>query len=226
MFSYNKANQRSNLTVKPLTATRLLDQVCERLRYMHYSLQTEKTYVYWVKFFVKWHGRNGTMRHPKTMGRVEVEAFLTMLATERRSSTSTNRQALSALLFLYKEVLGQELPWLQEIGRPVPTKRIPCVLTRDEVQRILSLMQAETGLLARLLYGTGMRRNEALSLRVKDVDFERHAIVVREAKGGKDRVVMLPTALVQPLCEQLSRARTLWAADRAAEREGVLCPTL
>jgi site-specific recombinase XerD len=158
---------------KPPTAAWV--QVRERLRYTH-----------WIKFFVRWHGRAGKMRHPKEMGRNEVEAFLTMLATERRASTSTHRQVLSALLYLYKEVLGQELPWLQEIGRPVPTKRIPSVLTRQEVQSVLSLMDDETSLLARLLYGTGVRRDEALSLRVKDLDFERHAIVVREAKGGKD----------------------------------------
>lgn len=95
---------------------------------MHYSLQTEKSYVYWIKFFVRWHGRLGTMRHPREMGQLEVEAFLTMLATERRVSTSTHRQALSALLYLYKEVIRPDLPWLQEIGRPVPTKRIPSVL--------------------------------------------------------------------------------------------------
>ena len=146
---------------------------------MHYSLQTEKSYVYWIKFFVRWHGRFGTMRHPREMGQLEVEAFLTMLVTERRVSTSTHRQALSALLYLYKEVAVQDLPWLQEIGRPVPTKRIPSVLTRDEMQAILTLMTGETGLLARLLYGTGMRRNETLTLRVKDIDFDRHAIVVR-----------------------------------------------
>lgn len=188
---------------------------------MHYSLQTEKSYVYWIKSFVRWHGRLGTMRHPREMGQLEVEAFLTMLATERRVSTSTHRQALSALLFLYKEVIRQDLPWLQEIGHPVPTKRIPSVLTREEKQAILTLMTGETGLLARLLYGTGMRRNETLTLRVKDIDFDRHAIVVREAKGGKDRVVTMPQTLVQPLREQLARSRALWAADRAAERAGV-----
>lgn len=224
MYSYNNNPKHSKPSGPPLVATRLLDQVRERLRYMHYSLQTEKSYVYWIKFFVRWHGRTGTMRHPREMGRSEVEAFLTMLASERRVSTSTHRQALSALLYLYKEVVGQDLPWLQEIGRPVPTKRIPSVLTREEMQAILTLMAGETGLLARLLYGTGMRRNETLTLRVKDIDFDRHAIVVREAKGGKDRVVMLPQTLVQPLRDQLARSRALWAADRAAERAGVAMP--
>ena len=214
MYSYINTRKHSKPSGPPLVATRLLDQVRERLRYMHYSLQTEKSYVYWIKFFVRWHGRSGAMRHPREMGQSEVEAFLTILAAERRVSTSTHRQALSALLYLYKEVVGEDLPWLQEIGRPVPTKRIPSVLTREEMQAILTLMTGETGLLARLLYGTGMRRNETLTLRVKDIDFDRHAIVVREAKGGKDRVVMLPQTLVQPLHEQLARSRALWAADR------------
>jgi site-specific recombinase XerD len=119
----------------PLRATRLLDQVRERLRYMHYSLRTEQTYVYWIRWFIRYSG----LRHPKDMGRPEVEAFLTMLATERKVAASTHRQALSALLYLYKEVLAQELPWLQEIGRPMTAKRIPSVLTREEVQRMLAL---------------------------------------------------------------------------------------
>lgn len=224
MYSYNANPKHSSGGAPPLVSLRLLDQVRERLRYMHYSLQTEKTYVYWIRYFVRWHGREGKMRHPKEMGRTEVEAFLTMLATQRKASTSTHRQALSALLYLYKEVLGQELPWMQEIGRPIPTKRIPSVLTKQEVQAILTLMTGETGLLARLLYGTGMRRNEALSLRVKDLDFDRKAIVIREAKGAKDRVVMLPTTLIEPLREQLARSRALWTADRAAQRAGVFMP--
>ncbi len=224
MYRYNNSANRSKTPAPPLVSGRLLDQVRERLRYMHYSLQTEKSYVYWIKFFVLWQGRAGKMRHPREMGQKEVEAFLTMLATERRVSVSTHRQALSALLYLYKEVLSQDLPWLGEIGRPVPTKRIPSVLTKDEIQRVLSLMAGETGLLARLLYGTGMRRNEVLTLRVKDLDFDRQAIVVREAKGGKDRVVMLPRSLVEPLRGQLARAKVFWAADRAAGRAGVAMP--
>jgi integrase len=142
-----------------LRSTRLLDQVRERLGYMHYSLRTEKSYVYWIRWYIRWHG----VRHPKEMGGKEVEAFLSMLANVRQVAPSTHRQALSALLFLYKEVLDLELPWLQEIGRPVPTKRIPVVLTVDEVRQILSLMDGVTGLLARLLYGTGLRLREALS---------------------------------------------------------------
>jgi integron integrase len=203
-----------------LQSARLLGQLRDRLRYLHYSLRTEQSYVYWAKFFVHFHG----LRHPRDLGKPEVEAFLTMLATERKVSVSTHRQALSALLFLYKEVLASELPWLQEIGRPVRKRRIPAVLSQIECQRLLSTMEGEAGLLARLLYGTGMRLAEGLSLRVKDVDFDRRVIVVREGKGAKDRVVMLPRALDQPLREQLARSRRLWEADRIAQLPGVFLP--
>lgn len=136
------------------------------------------------------------------MGQPEVEAFLTMLANARRAAPSTHRQALSAILFLYKEVLIQELPWLQEIGRPVPTRRILSVLTCKEVGSALSLMHGVTGLLAKLLYGTGVLHMEGLSLRVKDIDFDRRVIVVWDGKGGKDRVLMLPVAftVLPPIC--------------------------
>jgi integron integrase len=221
MHSDNRPTHHGTPITRPaLHATRLLDQVRERLRYMHYSLLTERAYVYWVRFFVRY----SDLRHPREMGKIEVEAFLSMLATQRKVSVSTHRQALSALLFLYKEVLGQDLPWMVEIGRPVPTRRIPTVLTVAEVGSLLGLMEGVTALLARLLYGTGMRRTEGLSLRVKDLDFERHLIVVRDGKGGKDRVVMLPRALEPALREQLARSRLLWAADRAAQRPGVHLP--
>ena len=135
----------------PLQSTRLLDQVRERIRYLHYSLSTEKVYLYWVRFFVRWHGRDGPMTHPRVMGAPQVEAFLTMLAMERKVSSSTHNQALSALLFLYREVLGIELPWLNDINRPTSTRRIPSVLTKDEVAGLLAVMEGETALLARLL---------------------------------------------------------------------------
>ncbi len=208
----------------PLQSTRLLDQLRERIRYMHYSLSTEKVYLYWVRFFIRWHGRNGQMRHPRTMGAPEIEAFLTMLATERKVSTSTHNQALSALLFLYREVLNMDLPWMDGINRPAAKRRIPSVLTKDEVAGLLAQMEGVTALLARLLYGTGMRLMEGIRLRVKDVDFDRHVIIVREAKGNKDRVVMLPRSLVPAMRMQLLSARALWEADRQAQRGGVETP--
>ena len=201
----------------------LLDRLRERLRYMHYSLRTEEAYVYWVRDFVRW--SRGT--HPRGMGHDEVQQYLVMLANERRVAAATHRQALSALLFLYREVFGGEMPWLKEIGSPVAKKRLPVVLTHVEVQALLHHVKgtgSDTGLLAHLLYGTGMRLLEGLRLRVKDVDFGRQVIVVRDGKGGKDRVVMLPRALEEPMRRQLHKAARIWQADRDAGRGGVHLP--
>ena len=203
-----------------LRATRLLDQVRERIRYKHYSLRTEQTYVQWVKLFVKWHG----LRHPRDMGQPEVEAYLSMLANERRVAASTHNQALSALLFLYREVLEIELPWLHDIQRPRTPKRIPSVLTVAEVASLLAALPPDMALVARLLYGTGMRLMEGLRLRVKDLDFDRSVIIVREAKGDKDRVVMLPRSLAGDLRAQVRAARGQWEQDRHAQRGGVEVP--
>jgi integron integrase len=208
----------------PLQSTRVLDQLRERIRYMHYSLSTEQVYVYWVRFFIRWSARSGQMRHPRDLGAPDVEAFLSMLATERKVSASTHNQALSAVLFLYREVLGVALPWLDNINRPTQKRRIPSVLTKDEVAGLLAHMDGQTALLARLLYGTGMRLMEGMRLRIKDVDFDRHVIIVREAKGGKDRVVMMPRSLAPALRLQLLAARAQWEADRQAQRGGVETP--
>lgn len=204
----------------PLQSVRLLDQLRERIRYLHYSLRTEQTYLYWVRFFIRWHG----LKHPREMGASHLEAFLTMLATERKVSASTHNQALSALLFLYREVLEIDLPWLQNINRPAQPKRIPAVLTKSEVAVVLAALKGEMALVARLLYGTGMRLMEGLRLRVKDVDFDRHVIIVREAKGNKDRVVMLPRSLAIGLKEQIAASRVLWDADRRSGVPGVETP--
>ena len=208
----------------PLQSTRVLDQLRERIRYMHYSLSTEQVYVYWVRFFIRWSARSGQMRHPRDLGAPDVEAFLSMLATERKVSASTHNQALSAVLFLYREVLGIALPWLDNINRPTQKRRIPSVLTKDEVAGLLAHMDGQTALLARLLYGTGMRLMEGMRLRIKDVDFDRHVIIVREAKGGKDRVVMMPRSLAPALRLQLLASRAQWEADRQAQRGGVETP--
>lgn len=199
---------------------RLLDQVRERVRYLHYSLRTEQAYVHWIRAFVRYHG----LRHPKTMGGPEVEAYLSWLSSARGVSVSTHRQALSALLFLYQQVFGQQLPWMQAIGRPQRKPRVPEVMSVSEVRAVLVLLEGTHGVLARLLYGTGLRISEALQLRIKDVDFERRTLVVRAGKGGKDRVVMLPAALAPGLREQMHRARVLWEADARAGRGGVQMP--
>jgi len=204
----------------PLQSARLLDQVRERARYLHYSLSTEKAYLYWIRFFIRWHG----LKHPRDMGSPEVQAFLTMLATQRRVSSSTHNQALSSLLFLYREVLTLDLPWMEDLQRPRYAKRIPTVLTRDEVAALLAGLQGTIGLVAHLLYGTGMRLMEGLRLRVKDVDFDRGVIVVREAKGNKDRVVMLPRSLDARLRDQMRAARVQWQEDRREQRNGVEVP--
>jgi len=199
---------------------RLLDQIRERCRLVHYSLKTERAYVHWARAFIRFHG----LKHPAEMGGTEVEAFLTHLAAERQLSPSSHRQALSALLFLYGKVLGQQLPWMQDIGRPVPKPRLPVVLSRDEVRAILAQMSGVHRLLAELLYGTGMRISEALGLRVKDVDFGHRAIYVREGKGGKDRVVMLPQSLLASIRAQLGACRQVWQADVDENHAGVEMP--
>lgn len=212
----------NSLTGSPNSGTpRLLDVLRSAVRVKHYALSTEKVYVHWVRAFVKFHG----LRHPREMGADEVQAFLTHLAQARQVSPSTHRQALAALLFLYREVLEVNLPWLTEIGRPREVRRLPVVLTAEEVRHTLAAMAGSPHqLVAQLLYGTGMRILEALRLRVKDVDFDRGAIVVREAKGGKDRVVMLPASLRDALRQQLQLAHVLWAQDRAAGLPGVDLP--
>lgn len=168
-------------TRPPLRSVRLLDQLRERIRYCHYSLRTEHSYVHWVRAFVRHHG----LRHPREMGAAEVEAFLRHLAAERRVSPSTHKQALCAIVFLYREVLGVELPWLQDLVRPKARVRVPVVLSREEVARLLSRVPAEFALFAQLLYGSGLRLLECLRLRIKDLDFDRGVLVVREGKGGK-----------------------------------------
>lgn len=204
-----------------LRSTRLLDQVRERVRGLHYSLRTEEAYAYWCRAFVRFHG----LRHPAEMGGPEVEAFLTHLAAVRGLAVSSHRQALSALLFLYGKVLDRQLPWMDEIGRPVPKRRLPVVLSAEEVAAVLKGLGGVHGLLARLLYGTGLRIEEALELRVKDLDFANQAIVVRSGKGDKDRVVMLPRTLAPALrCHLAKEARALWSADVAVGRAGVQLP--
>ena len=169
----------------------LLDQLREQLRYMHDSLRTEEAYVHWVRAFVRWSG----MRHPRQMGAAEVQAFLAWLATERRVSVSTHRQALAALLCLYQKVFGLQLHWMQGLDRPQRKPRLPVVLSVAEVRAVLTLLDGTHAVLGQLLYGTGMRITEALQLRTKDVDFERGVIVVRCGKGGKDRVVSWAKAM-------------------------------
>jgi len=191
---------------------RLMQDVRSKLRVKHYSLRTEQAYVAWIRRFILATGR----RHPRAMGGAEVEKFLSSLASEYDVAAGTQNQALAALLFLYREVLGLDLPWMESVVRAKRPRRVPVVLSADEVRRLLAAMEGRTWLLASLLYGTGMRIMEALRLRVKDVDFAHHAIIVRDGKGAKDRHTVLPRSLVEPLQREIERARVLHAADCAA----------
>ena len=174
---------------------RLLERVHEIIRRKHYSIRTEQAYVDWIKRFIRFHDK----RHPKDLSATEVEAFLTYLAVDRDVSASTQNQAQSALLFLYREVLGVELAWLDGVARAKTPTKLPVVLTVDEVTRILDRLTGTHRLIGRLMYGTGLRILEALRLRVKDVEFQRGEILVRDGKGFKDRVTVLPRGLTRPL---------------------------
>lgn len=206
----------SNATSKPDTdivsaKPRLLDQMRQVIRVKHYSIRTEKTYLSWVKHFIRWSG----MRHPEDMGAPEIEAFLSMLANQRDVAASTQNQALAALLFLYKQVLGVDLPWLDGITRAKKPARLPVVLSQAEVGAVLGNTRGVSGLIIHMLYGTGMRLMEGLRVRVKDIEFASNIILVRDGKGGKDRVVPLPATLVQPLRNQLAARRKMHDVDLA-----------
>jgi integron integrase len=202
------------------TLPKLLDQVRDRIRVKHYSLRTEKQYVQWIKRFILFHGK----RHPQEMGAAEVKAFLTHLAVEGKVSASTQNQALSGLLFLYKEVLGCDLPWLDNVVRAKQPQRLPSVLTRTEVRAVLARMSGIYGLMANLLYGTGMRLMECTRLRVKDVDFERGEILIRDGKGAKDRVTMLPESLTGSLQAHLYQRRAWFDDDNRLGKAAVYLP--
>ncbi len=200
---------------------KLLDQLRDRIRVKHYSIRTEQAYVQWVKRYLFFHG----MRHPNEMGKPEVEAFLTSLAVERNVAASTQGQALAALLFLYKEVLHIELPWLDDVTRAKRPAKLPTVLTREEVRNLVQQVDDPLmSLIVQLLYGSGMRLLEGLRLRVKDVEFSRLEIVVRDGKGAKDRVTMLPASLSERLRAHLAVIRKQHDADLALGKGEVWLP--
>ncbi len=191
---------------------RPLDQVRDRLRANHYSMRTEDSYLHWIRRFIVFHGK----KHPREVGGSQVEVFLSHLATDRRMAASTQNQALSALLFLYREVLRSEFPWMDAVVRAKRPKHMPAVLTENEVRALLAHLEGARWLVVSLLYSSGARLLEGLRLRVKDVDFERHEILVRDGKGARDRVTMLPECLVEPLRIHLVRVRALHEGDLAA----------
>ncbi|MGH8399164.1 MAG: integron integrase [Gammaproteobacteria bacterium] len=205
MTAPENTEQKHHTTPPP----KLLDQVRNRLRVKHYSIRTEQVYVDWIKRFILFHHK----RHPKDMGAQEIEAFLSHLAVEGKVAASTQNQAKSALLFLYREVLEQTLPWLDKVTQAKASTRLPVVLTITEVQAVLKQLTGTHWLIASLLYGAGLRLMEAVRLRVKDVEFSQHAIIVREGKGGKDRVTMLPESVIQPLRLHLAKVKALHQED-------------
>lgn len=198
----------------------LLEVVRERMLAKHYSRRTEESYTNWIKKFVFFHHK----KHPRDMSAPEVEAFLTDLAVNGKVSASTQTQALSALLFLYREVLGIDLPWMDGLVRAKPSQRVPIVLSVNEVHRLMANLDGMYALMARLIYGSGMRLMECVRLRVKDVDFDRHEVTVREGKGRKDRVTMLPQSLVSELQAHLKKVQVLFDMDRKADIPGVEMP--
>lgn len=199
---------------------RLIDQVREAIRLRHYSYRTEQQYVAWILRYIRFHDR----RHPRDMGGPEVERFLTHLATDGCVSASTQAQALAAVLFLYKRVMNVDLPWLGKVVRARRPKRLPVVLTRPEVLHVLANLDGQFNLIASLLYGSGLRVLEALRLRVKDIDIDHRTIVVRDGKGAKDRVTVLPDILRAPLRQQLRLVREWHAGAKARGFAGVELP--
>jgi integron integrase len=201
-------------------APKLLIRMREELRLRHYSARTEESYVGWIRRYVRFHG----LRHPRELGAAEVTRFLTWLADSGRLSASSQTQALSALLFLYRDVLRQELDAIGAIARAKQPVRLPVVLDRDEVRRLLGRLSGAPRLAGLLMYGSGLRLLEALELRVKDVDFGMGELVIRRAKGGKDRVTMLPAAVVPDLKLHLERVRRAHGRDLADGGGAVTLP--
>jgi len=198
---------------------KLLDRVRDAVRTRHYSRRTEDAYVHWIRRFIVYHGR----RHPNEMGEAEVSSFISALAA-RGVSASTQNQALSAVLFLYEVVVGRRLPWMDQIVRAQRPERLPVVLSRGEVAALLGRLRGTVWLMASLLYGGGLRLLECAELRVKDVDFDRGELTIRDGKGGKDRRTMLPAALRQPLAAHLVQVKTQHAADVAGGLGAVALP--
>ncbi|MGH8675005.1 MAG: integron integrase [Burkholderiales bacterium] len=198
----------------------LLQEVQIRIRTRHMSLRTEKTYLHWIRRFIRFHDH----RHPRTMGAPEVEDFLTALAVNNKVSASTQNQALAAILFLYRGVLDIDLPWLTEVVRAKRPQHLPVVLSRIEVQLVLANLSGTERLVASMLYGSGMRLGECLQLRIKDLDLARRELLIRDAKGQKDRVTMLPELLLPPLQSHLKQVKELYEGDRRDGQPGVPLP--
>ena len=199
---------------------RLVHRIREAIRVRRYSPKTERAYVHWIRRFIVFHGK----RHPAEMGGAEVSEFLTHLATVENVAAATQSQALAAVLFLYKAVLEIELPWLDDVIRAKKPRRLPTVLEMGEVRALLDAMEGDPALMARLMYGTGMRIGECVAIRVKDLNLERREVIVRDGKGGKDRITLLPESLVAPIRQALEKSRCVFDEDRIRNVPGVVLP--
>jgi len=211
-ISVRDGESLASMVEKPASRSRppkLLDQMREALRSRHYSRRTEQTYCQWVKRYIHFHH----VRHPAEMAEPEINAFLTHLAVKEKVSASTQNQALSALLFLYRHVLGREVGDLGKVIRARKPRRQPVVMTRDEVKAVLANLSGDKWLMASLMYGAGLHLMECIRLRVQDIDFSRNEIIVRDGKGAKDRVTMLPESLKAPLLEHLKRLKSIHERD-------------
>ena len=205
---------------------KLLDRVRDVIRAKHYSLRTEEAYTQWIKRFILFHKtKAGAFRHPKEMGAAEIEEYLTYLAVDRNVASSTQNQALSALLFLYQNVIKKDLEHSIDAVRAKKPKRLPTVLTKEEAQQVLNATSGTCQLITRLLYGSGLRLMECLRLRVKDLDFAQHQIVVRDGKGAKDRVTVLPESLTSPLRKHLRHVSMVHQQDLDNGYGAVYLPT-
>ena len=198
--------------VKAAQSKRLFERVREVMRLRHYSKRTEEAYLQWIKRFIYFHNK----RHPRQMGAEEITAYLTYLAVQRQVSASTQNQALNAILFLYRKVLEMDLPWLNDIVRAKRTRHLPVVFSREEVKAILCQFEGTRWLMFSLIYGCGLRELECLRLRVKDIDFHYRQLLVRDGKGNKDRVTMLPAPLVEPMRTHLLRVQQYHEQDLQA----------
>jgi len=216
-------NQPSNLQGKPRfkpQSIRLMNQVREVLRYHHYALRTEEAYTKWILAFIRFNGR----KHPGDMGKSEIEAFLSHLAVNKNCAKSTQNQALNAIVFLYKQVL--DLPVAEDLA-PVRSKkqvRLPVVMSCGEVAEVISQMNSITGMMAKLMYGGGLRLMEVVRLRVQDLDFSNGLLLVRDGKGGKDRSTLLPGSLIKPLQQHLEKIKSIFEEDRASGNANVWLP--
>jgi integron integrase len=206
--------------MQPPKCLTVLDAVRENIRLRHYSLKTEKTYLGWVRRYIRFCGR----RHPRDLGVPEITTFLTHLAVDLKVASATQNQALQALLFLYRDVLQIDLPNVTSVVRATRPPRLPVVLTHDEVRRVFAFLEGRSRLIAGLLYGSGLRLTEALTLRVKDLDLERREIVVRNGKGGKDRITVIPDRLVPALRDHIAALNAWYQRERAVGAPGVSMP--